>query len=86
MKCITPDEGCAILQDISTQGFVAVTWVLGLSWTRHIGRGFFWPTAVSDIDSLVRQCEGCEFFAGQKYVSSQQLQTMPITWPFSTWV
>jgi hypothetical protein len=34
---------------------------------------------MSDGDSLVRQCEGCQFFARQK------LQTIPITWPFSTW-
>jgi hypothetical protein len=26
-----------------TQGFVGVTWVLGLSWARHIGRGSFGP-------------------------------------------
>jgi transposase InsO family protein len=49
---------------------------------RHV---FFWTTAVSDADSLVRWCEGCQFFARQKHVPSHQLQTMPITWPFSTW-
>jgi hypothetical protein len=42
-------------------------------------QGFFWPNAVSDDDSLVRWCEGCQFFARQKYVSSHQLHTMPIT-------
>jgi hypothetical protein len=26
-------------------------------------QGFFWPTVVSDADSLVRRCEGCQFFA-----------------------
>jgi hypothetical protein len=34
---------------------------------------------------MVRQCLGCQFFARQKHVSSHQLQTIPITWPFSTW-
>jgi hypothetical protein len=48
-------------------------------------QGSFWPTAVSDVDSLVHWCEGCQFFVHQKHVSSHQLQTMPITWPFSTW-
>jgi hypothetical protein len=28
---------------ISMQEFVAVTWVLGLSWAKHIGRGSFGP-------------------------------------------
>jgi hypothetical protein len=40
---------------------------------------------VSNADSIVRRCEGCQFFACLKYVPSHQLQTIPITWPFSTW-
>jgi transposase InsO family protein len=41
-------------------------------------------TTVFDADSLVRRCEGCQFFAHQKHMSSHQLQTIPIAWPFST--
>jgi hypothetical protein len=48
-------------------------------------QGFFWTTAVFDADSLVRRCEGCQFFTRQKHVSSDQLQTIPVTSPFSTW-
>jgi hypothetical protein len=48
-------------------------------------QGFFWPTAVSNANSLVQRCEGCQFFARQKYVPSHQLQTIHITWSFSTW-
>jgi hypothetical protein len=46
---------------------------------------FFWPTAVSDAESLVYWCEGCQFFTYQKHVPSHQLQTIPIIWPFSIW-
>jgi hypothetical protein len=62
MKCITPDEGCAILQDIH----------IGICGSHSDARslvgqayqlGFFWPTVVSDANSLVCQCEGCQFFA-----------------------
>jgi transposase InsO family protein len=49
-------------------------------------QGFHWPTIVSDADSLVRRCEGCQFFARQKHVPSHHLQTIPITCPFSIWV
>jgi hypothetical protein len=48
-------------------------------------QGFFWRTAISNANSIVRRCEGCQFFAHQKYVSSHHLQTIPIIWPFSTW-
>jgi hypothetical protein len=84
MKCITLDEGCAILQDIP----------VGICGSHAGGRSlmgkayrqwFFCSTAVSNADSLVRQCEGCQFFARQKHVLSHQLYTIPITWPFSTW-
>jgi transposase InsO family protein len=48
-------------------------------------QGFFWPTAMSDADSLVHRCEGCQFFTHQKQASPHQLQTILMTWPFSTW-
>jgi hypothetical protein len=84
MKCITPDEGCAILQDIHTEicgSHAGARSLVGKAYRQ----GFFWPTVVSDANSLVCRCEGCQFFARQKHVSSHQLQTIPITWPFSTW-
>jgi hypothetical protein len=83
-KCITPDEGCAILQDIHVGICGSHTGARSLVGKAY-RQGFFWPTVVSDADSLVHQCEGCQFFAHQKHVSSHQLQTIPITWPFSTW-
>jgi hypothetical protein len=84
MKCITPDGGCAILQDIHAGicgSHVGARSLVGKAYRQ----GFFWPIAVSDIDSLVHRSEGCQFFARQKHMSSHQLQTIPITWPFSTW-
>jgi hypothetical protein len=72
MKCITPDEGCAILQDIHAWicgGLTGGSSLVGKAYRQ----GFFWPTAVSNIDSLVHWCEGCQFFAHQKHVPSHQL-------------
>jgi transposase InsO family protein len=40
---------------------------------------------VSDADSLVRRCEGCQYFARQKHVPAGQVQTILITWPFLPW-
>jgi hypothetical protein len=84
MKCITPDEGCTILQDIHTcicGNHAGARSLVGKAYRL----GFFWPTAVSGADSLVCRCECCQFFAHQKHVPSHQLQTIPITWSFSTW-
>jgi hypothetical protein len=34
---------------------------------------------------MVKRCEACEFHAKQIYQSTQELQTIPLTWPFAVW-
>jgi hypothetical protein len=41
--------------------------------------GFYWPITKSDVVELVQKCEACQF------LSKQQLQTIPVTWPFACW-
>jgi hypothetical protein len=48
--------------------------------------GFCWPTAKSDAAKLVHICEACQFLSKQQHLPAQQLQTIPITWPFACWV
>jgi hypothetical protein len=60
MKCITPEEGQIILQDVHTgicESRVGAKSLMGKTYRQ----GYFWPTAVSDADSIVRQCEGYQF-------------------------
>jgi hypothetical protein len=45
--------------------------------------GFYWPTAKSDAAELVQSCEACQFLSKQYHLPAQQLQTIPITWPFA---
>jgi hypothetical protein len=72
MKCSTPDEGCCILQDIHAG--ICGTHMGARSLVGKVYRqGFFWHTAMSDTNSLVRRCEGCQFFARQRHMSSHQL-------------
>jgi hypothetical protein len=58
MKCITLDEGCAILQDIHVGICGSHTGARSLVGKAY-RQGFFWPTAMSGADSLIRRCEGC---------------------------
>jgi hypothetical protein len=56
MKCNTIDEGCAILKDIHVgicDSHVGVKSLMGKAYRKQ----FFWPTVVSDADSLVHRCE-----------------------------
>jgi hypothetical protein len=78
MKCVTLEEECVILQDIHVgvcRSHAGAKSLVG----KMYRQGFFWPTTVFDADSIVRRCEGCQFFASQKYVPSHQLQIIPIT-------
>jgi ribonuclease HI len=47
--------------------------------------GFYWPIAKSDAAELVQRCEACQFLSKQQHLPAQQLQTIPVTWPFACW-
>jgi ribonuclease HI len=69
MKCITPKEGEIILQYIHTGVYGSHAGAKSLMGKTY-RQGFFWLTAVSDANSIIRRCEDCQFFARQKHVSS----------------
>ena len=48
-------------------------------------QGFYWPTAIADVEQIVRTCEECQYYARQTHLPAQALQTIPITWPFMVW-
>jgi hypothetical protein len=78
MKCITLEEGQIILQDVHVGvcgSHAGAKSIMGKSYRQR----FFWLTTVLDADSIVRQCEGCQFFARQKHVPSQWMETIAIT-------
>jgi hypothetical protein len=61
MKCVTPNKGFAILQDIHAEicsSHADARSLVGKTYRQ----GFYWPTTVSDADSLVRCYKGCQFF------------------------
>jgi hypothetical protein len=62
MECITLDEGYAMLQDIHAGVCSSHMGARSLI-AKTYRQGFFWPTIVSDADSLVRRCEACQCFA-----------------------
>jgi hypothetical protein len=39
--------------------------------------GFWWPTAVSDAEDLVRRCQNCQFFGKQSHIPAHNLITIP---------
>jgi hypothetical protein len=45
--------------------------------------GFYWTTTKNDAIELVQKCKACQFLSKQQYLPTQQLQTIPVTWPFA---
>jgi hypothetical protein len=45
--------------------------------------GIYWSTANNDAAELVQKCEACQFLSKQQHLLAQQLQTIPVTWPFA---
>jgi hypothetical protein len=46
---------------------------------------FYWPTTAADAVQIVRSCKGCQYFAREVHILAQELQTIPIAWPFAVW-
>jgi transposase InsO family protein len=83
-RCVTTIEGRTLLFDIH-EGVcghhAAPRSLVG----KAFRQGFYWPTAVNDARDIVRSCQGCQYFARQTHVPAQELQNIPITWPFAVW-
>jgi hypothetical protein len=82
MKCIPRDEGKDILEEIhkGVCGNHASSRTLV---SKDFQQAFYWTTALTNAEELVRKCQGCQFFAKQQHVPAYKLVTIPPTWPFA---
>jgi transposase InsO family protein len=84
MKCILSVTGKQLLDEIHAgqcRIHAASRTLVG-----KVFRSFFyWPTTKSDATELVQRCEACQFLSKQQHLPAQQLQTIPVTWPFACW-
>jgi hypothetical protein len=84
LKCITKEDGYDILREIHEGvcgNHAASRTLVGKAYRA----GFWWPTAVSDAEDLVRRCQNCQFFGKQSHVPAHSLITIPPSWPFACW-
>jgi ribonuclease HI len=84
MKCVTGDDGNDILREIHEGvcgNHAASRTLVGKAYRA----GFWWPTAVSDAENLVRRCQNCQFFGKQSHIPAHSLITVPPSWSFACW-
>jgi transposase InsO family protein len=84
LKCISTHQGQELLRDIHAGecGHHASALTLAGKAYRN---GFYWPSALWDAAEMVKRCEVCQFHAKQIHQPAQELQTIPLTWPFAVW-
>jgi hypothetical protein len=84
LKCISTHQGQELLRDIhegeSGHHSSAIT-LTGKAYCNS----FYWPSALSDAAEMIKRCEACQFHAKQIHQPVQELQTIPLTWPFAVW-
>jgi hypothetical protein len=84
MKCIPREEGKGILEEIH-KGVCGNHASARMLVRKAFRRAFYWPTALGNVEELVRRCQGCQYFAKQQHVPAYKLVTIPPTWPFTCW-
>jgi hypothetical protein len=84
MKCIQSTTGKQLLDEIHA-GQCGVHAASRTLVGKAFRSGFYWPTAKNDAAELVQKCEACQFLSKQQHLPAQQLQTIPVTWPFACW-
>jgi len=78
LKCIPRNEGIDLLKEIhsgSCTNHAASKTLVG----KAFRSGFYWPTAKQDAGTIVRTCEGCQFFAKQQHLPASELQNIPVS-------
>ena len=84
MKCILSATGKQLLDEVHA-GQCGVHAASRTLVGKVFRLGFYWPTTKSDVAELVQRCEACQYLSKQQHLLAQQLQTIPVTWPFACW-
>jgi transposase InsO family protein len=84
MKCILSTTGKQLLEEVHVGQCGKHAASRTLVW-KVFRSGFYWPTAKNDAAELVQRCEACQYLSKQQHLPAQQLQTIPVTWPFACW-
>jgi ribonuclease HI len=83
-RCIAFEDGKDLLRDIhaGTCGHHAGSRSIV---AKAFRAGFYWPTALSDAEDIVKRCIGCQKFATRPHAPASALKTIPLAWPFAQW-
>jgi hypothetical protein len=84
LRCISTHQGQELLRDIHSGECRHHASASTLA-AKAYHSGFHWPSALWDMAEMVKRCEACQFHTRQIHQPVQELQTIPLTWPFAIW-
>jgi len=84
LKCISAQEGKELLQEIHS-GMCSSHIKTRALVQKAFRQGFYWPSAVSDADEVVRTCSNCSMHAPYKHFPANEVQLIPPIWPLARW-
>jgi hypothetical protein len=83
-RCVESEEGQEMLREIH-QGECGHHESSRALVSKVFWHGFYWPTALQEVEELVQKCNGCRRYAHQIHLPASVLKTIPLTWPFVGW-
>jgi hypothetical protein len=84
LKCVSSEKGKEILDEIHS-GFCRNHATSRTLVGKAFRTGFYWPSALKDIEELITKCKGCQMFVRQAHVLAYNLICILPAWPFSCW-
>jgi hypothetical protein len=83
MKCISDTEGKKLLEEIHSGicgNHAASRTIVGKA-----SIGILLAYSRADTEDIMRRCKGCHHIARQAHVPTNELNTIPLSWPFACW-
>ena len=72
MKCIPTDQEKQLLLEVHAEICRHHTAPRSLV-KKAFRQGFYWLTALRDVEEVIRRCEGCQYYARQTHLLAQEL-------------
>src|SRR3954463_8276942 len=83
-RCIEEEDSKALLLEIH-EGICGHHASSRALVSKAFQAGFYWPTAMRNVEDIVRRCTACQKFASRPYAPASELKTIPLSWSFATW-
>nr|XP_027089516.1 uncharacterized protein LOC113710608 [Coffea arabica] len=84
LRCITPEEGDRILQDIH-EGLCGAYVGFRMLVKKALLLGYFWPTMRVDAQVMVLCCPSCQHHAPEHHQPTNLMIPITSSWPFEQW-